>query len=708
MKTVPPTQLQHLRQTHLLLTCCLAALSTLVQAQSVSGPFRGPNAAMPSPSSVDGFIVKYKESPRSVGGKPSPNQSNRLRASIASIHSLHGMVLHHSASTKLGHHLLRLESGLDAIEAERRAGEIQASSPEFAHVMPNYRTRLDGAANDPFYQQQWALWDSVGGINANSAWDIYSARPTDDPLAPIIGIIDSGYRRHEDLGAVLLGLDYYSGSASPLDTGDSWQLGECPSDPQSSNPYNDWHGMRVQSVIAAGLNNSVGMTGVAPSARIYQTRVWGKCGGSIFMMISAITDAISYRAASGARVRVLNISMSGVTSNNACWPLLQDAISQASSAGIVVVASAGNDAYSANKNNPANCANVVAVAATGRSGFKTSYSNFGSTVALSAPGGDASEPNDWLQSMLVTAAERTPTGSVPADTVGNDYWVSAGTSFAAPAVSAVAAMMLSINPSLSPSDIRARLQASARPFPGACPGCGAGILDARAAISRASAPSARSSLQTIDFPAPSQRLAGEALFRPEAIATSGLPVALSTATPAVCSVSGLFVAPNSKGMCTVTATQPGDAIYLPAISVTRSFSVMAVQTISFDSIPTTSRQVGSILLSAIASSGLPVSLNSNTQSVCSVAGSVVSLLAVGTCSISASQAGGSFWMPATSVTQVFQVVASSGGGSSGHVVPTPLWANVALFALLLAAIGLRSGRNDLSSLSPNGEHKRQR
>jgi hypothetical protein len=191
--------------------------------------------------------------------------------------------------------------------------------------------------------------------------------------------------------------------------------------------------------------------------------------------------------------------------------------------------------------------------------------------------------------------------------------------------------------------------------------------------------------QTITFTQPASINAG-ASFGVTATASSGLPVSFSSQTPAVCAVSGATVSALTIGTCTLAADQVGNASFLAAPQVTRSFAVTGnAQTISFGVLPSVSLSAGTVLLGATASSGLPVSYVSQTLPVCTVTGSSVTLVTTGICTISASQPGDLSFAAASAVSQSFTVTAATGGGGSGDV-PLPPWALVLLSAgLLLSA-----------------------
>jgi uncharacterized repeat protein (TIGR01451 family) len=167
--------------------------------------------------------------------------------------------------------------------------------------------------------------------------------------------------------------------------------------------------------------------------------------------------------------------------------------------------------------------------------------------------------------------------------------------------------------------------------------------------------------QTITFAQPADARVDQGPATVTASASSGLPIVFSSTTSSVCSVSGGSVALISVGTCSITASQVGDATYGGAPDVTRSFQVTAAplsQTITFAQPADTRVDHGPVALSAAASSGLAVTFASNSSSVCVVAGTSVTLVSTGTCSISAMQAGDGTYAAAADVTRTFQVTAA--------------------------------------------------
>jgi polyvinyl alcohol dehydrogenase (cytochrome) len=180
--------------------------------------------------------------------------------------------------------------------------------------------------------------------------------------------------------------------------------------------------------------------------------------------------------------------------------------------------------------------------------------------------------------------------------------------------------------------------------------------------------------QTITFGALSSHAFGTAPFTVSATASSGLAVSF-TSTAAVCTLSGATVTLVAVGNCTIQATQPGNTDYAAATAVSRTFQVTrGSQTIIFGVLSNRAFGSAPFAVSATASSGLTVSFNSQTTTVCRVSGTTVTLVAAGTCTIQATQAGNTNWIPATPVSQSFQVTQESQtitfGALSNHAFGT--------------------------------------
>ena len=248
-----------------------------------------------------------------------------------------------------------------------------------------------------------------------------------------------------------------------------------------------WHGTHVAGTIGAATNNASNIAGINWVSKILPVRVLGKCGG----YTSDIMDAMTWAAGLSVPgvpsnpnpAKVINLSLGG---GGACDPVFeQPIINNVIAAGTTVVIAAGNSNGDAANFSPGNCNGVITVAATQRAGARASYSNWGTTVEIAAPGGG---DGNYILSTLNSGA------TVPAAYVLALYQ---GTSMATPHVAGIVSLMLSANPALTPAQVLSKVQSTARAFPTgtgrdctANPAavnatvkyCGAGIIDAQAAV----------------------------------------------------------------------------------------------------------------------------------------------------------------------------------------------------------------------------------
>jgi hypothetical protein len=182
--------------------------------------------------------------------------------------------------------------------------------------------------------------------------------------------------------------------------------------------------------------------------------------------------------------------------------------------------------------------------------------------------------------------------------------------------------------------------------------------------------------QTIAFGALPNRAYGSAPFTVGATATSGLTVHFHSKTTGVCEVAGTTVRLAAVGACTIQATQPGNADWTAAAPMDQSFQVTKEsQAITFAALSNQSLGSPPFAVRATASSGLPVNLSAPTAHVCTVAGTTVTLVAVGICTIQATQAGNTDYTAAAPVDRSFQVTRESQtiafGSLSNQVIGAP-------------------------------------
>ena len=308
-------------------------------------------------------------------------------------------------------------------------------------AQPNFVRHSRAVPNDTLYNEQW----HYPHIRLPEAWDITTGNPN-----VIVAVIDSGIlANHPDFqGKLVQGYDMIS---NVTDAGDGDGIDSNPEDPGDGglgDGSSSFHGTHVAGTVAAATNNNAGVAGVAWQSRIMPLRVLGLEGGTSFDLIQAILFAAGLENASGQvptqRADVINMSLGGggFSSSEA------SAITAARDAGVIIVAAAGNSG-SANPEYPAAYEGVVSVAAVNQSNARTSYSNFGQSIDVTAPGGDLDEDAD---------ANGTPDGVLSA--IGNDrestttygYRYYQGTSMSSPHVAGVAALMKSVAPNMTPAE----------------------------------------------------------------------------------------------------------------------------------------------------------------------------------------------------------------------------------------------------------------
>ena len=473
--------------TRLLPLALAIAVSSLALPASALRMFSRDEAADPGLAMTDRLIVKYRS-----GAGPYPT----VRAQVATLVAAnrHGVVVSPLRQMAGGAQVFRLSKAMRHHDVESLASSLKAGDPNVEFAEPDRLLQPLVTPNDALFAQQWSLSDATAGIRAPLAWD--RARGAGITVA----VIDTGVLPHADLLANLLpGYDFVTDvfmagdgnarDADAADPGDAVAAGACAAGSAASK--SSWHGTHVAGIVAASGGNALGVTGVAFGARILPLRVLGRCGGYTSdiadAMVWAVGGTVSGLPVNANPARVLNLSLGG---RSACNRTTQTAIDTARAKGAVVVVAAGNDNTDAATSAPANCSGVVVVTATGKSGGKASYANTGAIVTLAAPGGDTS---GGILSTLNTGT---------AGPLADSYASAMGTSMATPVVAGVAALMLSANPRLAPDQVASLLKASARAFPTACANCGAGLVDANAAVTMAAAAAGTSTPTPAPTPTP--------------------------------------------------------------------------------------------------------------------------------------------------------------------------------------------------------------
>jgi hypothetical protein len=164
--------------------------------------------------------------------------------------------------------------------------------------------------------------------------------------------------------------------------------------------------------------------------------------------------------------------------------------------------------------------------------------------------------------------------------------------------------------------------------------------------------------QSITFTTPSAMTVGGSNQTVSPTASSSLTVTLTSTTTGICTVAGFVITAVSPGTCSITASQAGNANYLRAFDVVRTFGILqASQSITFTTPSAMTVGGSNQTVSPTASSSLTVTLTSTTTGICTVAGFVITAVSPGTCSITASQAGNSNYQAAADVVRTFGITA---------------------------------------------------
>jgi len=300
-----------------------------------------------------------------------------------------------------------------------KAVDEYRKDPDVIYAEPNYVLYAFITPDDPFYASddpsvspnQWGLYkiglEPTG--SGESGWDIEVGTNT-----VTVAVVDTGiYYNHEDLaGRAFSGYDFINNDSDASD--------------------DNGHGTHVAGIIGAKTNNTKGVAGVDWNCRLMAVKCLSYDGWGTDTEIS---NGIIYAVDNGADV--INMSLGSYSDSS----LIADAVSYASTSEVVIVAAAGNSNVSA-KVYPAGYDDVLAVAAIGPEDIKTNYSNYGTWVDVSAPGGDG--PSTYTRYILSTY-----TSSEGTDRYAWLY----GTSMAAPFVSGLAALLKAQNPSWTKSQI---------------------------------------------------------------------------------------------------------------------------------------------------------------------------------------------------------------------------------------------------------------
>lgn len=297
------------------------------------------------------------------------------------------------------------KADLKALKAHSMVKRVEHDAKVRVHRRSPLKAARISASCASVNSPQVIPW-GVKRIGAPGVWRSYTGS------AVKVGIIDTGISNHPDLRV--------------------W--GRFNAVAGTPNDDENGHGTHVSGTVSA-LNNTFGVVGVAPKARLYSVKAFD-ANGTAF--VSDIVEALEWCISHG--MKVINMSF-GISEGS---DTVKEQILRAYRKGIVMVASAGNSGPNTDQIEfPARLPQVIAVAASDSRNKIASFSNRGKGIAVAAPGVD----------ICSTLPNRS-------------YGLMSGTSMAAPHVTGAAALLLSKNRRLSPARIRRVLRATAKKLPG--------------------------------------------------------------------------------------------------------------------------------------------------------------------------------------------------------------------------------------------------
>ncbi|MEW6127787.1 MAG: S8 family peptidase [Acidobacteriota bacterium] len=366
---------------------------------------------------------------------------------------------------RLGIVKVEFDDSLSIDEAIRQA----ESDPRVEYAEPNFILKpSETVPNDLRFNEMWGLFNqTVSGadISATRAWDL-----TTGSNNVVVGITDTGVDiQHPDLAgniwtnvAEIPGNNLDDDNNGFVDDVNGWNFFDNNNRVFDSVTF-DAHGTAVAGVIGAVGNNGAGITGVSWNVKLMPLKFISNGSGDTAGAVKAINYAIAQKN-KGVNVRAINASWgpTGASCNDSFSKSLKKAINKAGNAGIVFVSSAGNGDCGANRNGddldaapeyPASWGgslpNALSVAAVDITDTFPTFSNFGhESVSVAAPG-----------VAVLTTVPRGFAGLPEALA----YSAQSGTSFSAPHVTGIVALLATREPSLTPEQIKQRIITTAEP-----------------------------------------------------------------------------------------------------------------------------------------------------------------------------------------------------------------------------------------------------
>ena len=312
---------------------------------------------------------------------------------------------------------------------------------DIRYAEPNYIRRALLAPNDRYYSYQW----HYPLISLPDAWDI-----TTGSSNVVVAVVDTGVLlNHPDLqGQLVDGYDFISDDEASGDNEPGIDNNpDDPGDREGVDGSSTFHGTLVAGTIAAASNNIIGVAGIAWHSKIMPLRALGNGGGTLYDIMEAVKYAAGMENDSGTvpnnPADVINLSLGSEGST----AYEEEIYAEVRNRGIITIAAAGNDGSNI-ESYPAAYDDVVSVSAVTINETLASYSNFGSTIDVAAPGGSSTDSNgDGYSDGILSTCGDDSNGAIEMT-----YAFATGTSLATPHVSGVVALMKSLYPGLTPAE----------------------------------------------------------------------------------------------------------------------------------------------------------------------------------------------------------------------------------------------------------------
>ncbi|MFT6905192.1 MAG: serine protease [Oleiphilaceae bacterium] len=366
---------------------------------------------------------------------------------------------------------VKADSLADALAITKASGKYETveldaviqtnSKPRVMGRSVSQQSSMDGAPNDPYFQEQTYWNRQNSGLYTAAANDILGANTITVPFAPVrIGVVDGGF--FDDFQDIVIkgGVSFVERPTIEQAIGDSYLS------PESDRDCETGHGTGILGIIGAKTNDGYGMAGIA-DADLYAVRAL-RCGSGV---LSDVSKAIRYLIGETVDgipglenpVHIISISLGAHIESGGCPTYIEDAVKAANDLGVTIVAAGGNFKRDVATFFPASCDGVVSVAAIDSdTGDKFKTSNYGADMDISAQGSYIASYNTGYPEQV-------------------GYWEE--TSFSAPIVTGSFALAYQAAPSLDRIELERLIKLTSTKLKDATEcelyGCGSGLLNAK-------------------------------------------------------------------------------------------------------------------------------------------------------------------------------------------------------------------------------------